>query len=634
MKKYEKDIVRSIEMSNSIGVQEFSAYIDSFGSNILDTIYDYINKRLDEYTGNDDIDNLDIAFEYLERTLLNTEYDRKLINHRISRLVQKISTIGIERRKKFANAEETLARLQELEKKVLRLEIFTSDDINEYKLLRYIVSENTDTIYLSKVFLKMPELVNTRDKKGVTLYQRVLEKNIESIYNLDEERTLYYMNILSTISSQRQFRLRDKDKKAVLQEIYNALDTINVTKGDRRQRKQRIKWMTSLKSLVLSNDELDKDIENIASRYQIDIELPEKLEMYYPKEDVIVDGLPVTQDYTISIDKKNTIMDQALSCRRLENGNYLLGVHVANPLGYFEYDSPVIQEAISRGSNIYLPIKYEINGKPYSKSIPMFDYRISSDLATLRQDKPRYTRSHYFEISREEGVVREFHPKTITKVDLNSTFDEVNRILKSGTKDDDLNETINNLRDVTDILTPMYYNADMKSEEQSEKQSEEQSDTFAQKIVDITEVLVGHHVATMFAEKNYPCLYRTLTEDETTKEQIGVMIEDLKKTYQTTKVDSLLGTIKSLSPRGTYDIEGSHEGLHLDHYVKCCAPLREASGLIVEHGLEVCFDREPTDDELYALEQEIMRQKDILNQKETRKGLFVDGVKRSLVKRK
>ena len=90
MKKYEKDIVRSIEMSNSIGVQEFSAYIDSFGSDILETLYGYINERLDRYVGEDDIDNLDIAFEYLERVLLNTEYDRKLSNYRIRKLNQKI----------------------------------------------------------------------------------------------------------------------------------------------------------------------------------------------------------------------------------------------------------------------------------------------------------------------------------------------------------------------------------------------------------------------------------------------------------------------------------------------------------------------------------------------------------------
>lgn len=617
-------------MGNSIGVQEFSQYIDSFGSDILETLYGYINERLDRYVGEADIDNLDIAFEYLERVLLNTEYDRKLSNYRIRRLNQKIYRIGVERKKKFADPDEALAKLEELERKVLRLEIFTSDDINEYKLLKYIVAENRDTIYLNKVFLKMPELVNTRDKKGVTLYQRVLEKGIESIYDLDEEKMLYYINVLSTISSQKKFHLKDKDKKSILQDIYNALDNINVSKGDRRQRKQKIKWMTNLKSLVLSNDELDKDVENIASRYQIELELPKKLEMYYPKKEVVVDGLPVTQDYTVSIDKKATIMDQALSCRKLENGNYLLGVHIANPLAYFEYDSPVIQEAISRGSNIYIPIKYEINGKTYSKSIPIFDYRISSDLASLKQDKARYTRSHYFEISKEEGVVREFHPKTITKVDLNTTFDEVNKILKSGTKDDNLNETINNLRDVTDILSSIYFNTDLSTE----KQTEEKSETFAQKIVDMTELLVGHRVAEMFAAHNYPCLYRTLQEDETTKAQIGVMIKDLKRTYETSQVNALLGTINSLRPKGIYDIEGPHEGLNLEHYAKCCAPLREASGLIVEHGFEVCFDRDPTDDELYALEQEIISKKDVLNQKETRKNLFIDGVKRSLVKRK
>ena len=90
MKKYEKEIVRSINMGNSMGVQEFSAYIDSFGSDILETLYGYINERLDRYVGETNIDNLDIAFDYLERVLLNTEYDRKLSNYRIRKLNQKI----------------------------------------------------------------------------------------------------------------------------------------------------------------------------------------------------------------------------------------------------------------------------------------------------------------------------------------------------------------------------------------------------------------------------------------------------------------------------------------------------------------------------------------------------------------
>ena len=102
MKKYEKEIVRSINMGNSIGVQEFSAYIDSFGSDILETLYGYINERLDRYVGEADIDNLDIAFEYLERVLLNTEYDRKLSKYRIRKLNQKIYRIGVERKKKFS----------------------------------------------------------------------------------------------------------------------------------------------------------------------------------------------------------------------------------------------------------------------------------------------------------------------------------------------------------------------------------------------------------------------------------------------------------------------------------------------------------------------------------------------------
>ena len=40
-------------------------------------------------------------------------------------------------------------------------------------------------------------------------------------------------------------------KKYIASVIYNALDNINVSKGNRRQRKQKIQWMTNLKTLVL-----------------------------------------------------------------------------------------------------------------------------------------------------------------------------------------------------------------------------------------------------------------------------------------------------------------------------------------------------------------------------------------------
>ena len=59
--------------------------------------------------------------------------------------------------------------------------------------------------------------------------------------------------------------------------------------------------------------------------------------------------------------------------------------------------------------------------------------------------------------------------------DLNTTFDEANKVLKSGTKDNNLNETMNNLRDITDILSSIYFDTDLSTE----KSSEEKSDTFA-----------------------------------------------------------------------------------------------------------------------------------------------------------
>ncbi len=62
MKRHEKAIINSIEDGRSMSKQEFSLYLDKYGSDILDIIFDYINKKLDDYTGSSPLQDMDVAF--------------------------------------------------------------------------------------------------------------------------------------------------------------------------------------------------------------------------------------------------------------------------------------------------------------------------------------------------------------------------------------------------------------------------------------------------------------------------------------------------------------------------------------------------------------------------------------------
>ena len=629
MKHYEKAIIKSIKDNRKMPKQEFATYLDEFGSDILDGLFNYINHILDDYMGTSSLSNLDVAFSYLERTLSNTEYDRKLIARKINKLDEKISTIEEERKNKFYDYDSSIEELERLREKVLGLENYTKTDINEYQLMKLIINKKIDIDRIGKIFKIFPNIVNIRDKNNITLYHNIIKKYLESVEALDEENILYYSNVMSTISSQKSFNLTETDRKKCLKEVLKALDKFNNIKGHRRERKRRIEITKNIKDMLSSNNNEKEDIEIIASKYGIQLTIPKYLNQYY-EDSFEVEGREVNEDFSITIDKNAFIIDDALSCRRLPNGNYLLGVHIADPLGYYPYDNPVVQEAMKRESNIYLPFRYQIDDKSSTKAIPIFDYDFSSSIASLKENEYHYTRSHFFEISKTDGIIREYHPKTITKINQNKTFSEVEEILKNGTPNEELQVLINNLRDVTEILETIYKPQQLFLEVTTEKDG----NNYSHRIVDMAQLLIGNKVADRFAENDYPCLYRVLIIDKEEDENISKVINSLKNTYGNSKINQLHEILKGLYPKGRYDTSGSHEGLNLDHYCRVHSPLRKAPDLLMEYAQEICFDKEPTDKELYALEEEIKSKKELINQKEDKISLFKEEINRKLVKRR
>ena len=633
MKRYEKAIVRSIEMNKSLSVQEFSNYIDSFGSNIIDSIFNYLNDRLDEYTGSSNLDNLNIAFLYLERSLLNTDYDRKLVSRKFNKLLEKIDRIEIERKKYFTNIENTIKTLEQLKNKIEDLYSLTDEEINKYKLIDYIIDNRYDISYLNQIFTKVPDLVNVRTKDDNSLYEIIIDKYIYSINNLNEEDMLYYSNVLSIINSQKSFKLKENDLQIVLKKIYNNLDKIHVEKSSRRDRKKKLEWMTNLKELVLSKDVINKDIEYIASKYNIELFFPQELSMYY-QDNLVIDDRLVTDDYIVTIDKKAEVIDDGLSCKKLPNGNYLLGVHIADPLGYYDYDNPIIQEAINRTTNIYLPIKYEGKDGFKSRAIPIFDYSFGGGIASLKTDGRKYARSHYFEINKNDGIVDEYHIKSIVNISKNSTYDEIETVLEKGSKDNEFNDTVQNLRDITEILSKMYDTTGLCNKYDDDDLDTKQENNYSHKIIRLAELLVGERIANIFAEKGYPCLYRVHHIDEKEKKNLEKVVKGLRETYGSNQIDSLNSVISGLYPKGMYDLSGSHDGLKLDHYSRIHSPLRRGGDLLMDYAQSICLDQEPTDQDLAHLEEELNSKKELLNQKETKISLFKNEIRRTFKRRR
>ena len=98
----------------------------------------------------------------------------------------------------------------------------------------------------------------------------------------------------------------------------------------------------------------------------------------------------LTDELVITIDPADAKdFDDALSLEKLDNGNWRLGVHIADVAHFVPKNSPIDKEAIARATSVYLP----------DKVIPMLPEVLSNALASLQPDKIRFAKSVYIEFT-------------------------------------------------------------------------------------------------------------------------------------------------------------------------------------------------------------------------------------------
>lgn len=126
---------------------------------------------------------------------------------------------------------------------------------------------------------------------------------------------------------------------------------------------------------------------------------------------------------TYTIDGKDTKdMDDALSIKKLSNGNYLTAVHIARPSAYIPFNSPLDKDGRRKGNSYYLG----------GKVIPEYPHQLSNGICSLNEQVDRLTISCVMEVTPNGEVVsRKLVPGVINS-DKKMNYDDVNKILNNG----------------------------------------------------------------------------------------------------------------------------------------------------------------------------------------------------------
>ncbi len=114
--------------------------------------------------------------------------------------------------------------------------------------------------------------------------------------------------------------------------------------------------------------------------------------------------------------------DDALSFRVLENGNYEVGVHIADVTHYVRPGSVVDEEARSRGTSVYL----------VDRTVPMLPEKLSNKLCSLRPNEEKLTFSAVFEMTPLGRIAGQWFGKTVINSDYRFDYDGAQRVIEAG----------------------------------------------------------------------------------------------------------------------------------------------------------------------------------------------------------
>lgn len=169
------------------------------------------------------------------------------------------------------------------------------------------------------------------------------------------------------------------------------------------------------------------DILSIVAKYEIKTEYDEKVMQQADSlptevlEQEKKNRIDLTDQMIFTIDGDDTKdIDDAISYKKLTNGNHELGVHIADVSHYVTEDSPLDKEAYERGTSVYLA----------DRVIPMLPHKLSNGICSLNPEVERLATSCVMEINEQGNIINYNIFKSIIKSRKQMTYKNVNKILE------------------------------------------------------------------------------------------------------------------------------------------------------------------------------------------------------------
>lgn len=344
-------------------------------------------------------------------------------------------------------------------------------------------------------------------------------------------------------------------------------------------------------------------------------------------------------------------MDDAVSLEMLDNGNYLLGVHIADVAHYLKDCKEIYNEAYSRGTSLYL----------IDSVIPMLHRSISNGICSLNPCVSRLTRSVFIELDKSGNIVDYKIEKTVIKSKMKMTYEDVNKIFDGEIIPDYIEHqsTLNKMHLLSLILTKRRINEgylefasnDIKviEEDGNPVEFKRVEQGISENLIEQFMVLANEVVATHINYMSLPFIYRVHERPDEIKlentihmlNQLGhririindldnqqVLQQVLRKLSGKEEFPILSQLLLRSVPKARYQIDNiGHFALGLNNYTHFTSPIRRLPDLIV-HMLLDLYESDLSLIDYDSLEEKLIKAANHASYKERQSELAENEIKR------
>lgn len=308
-------------------------------------------------------------------------------------------------------------------------------------------------------------------------------------------------------------------------------------------------------------------------------------------------------------------IDDAISIKKLENGHYQLGVHIADVSYYVKEDSALDKEAATRGTSVYLA----------DRVTPMLPHELSNGICSLNPNVDRFALSCIMEIDDTGNVVEYDIFDSVIRSRIQMTYEKVNLILEKDEVPEGYEEYVDSLKLMKELASILRRHKENKGYidfeiEEAKIIVDEKGEAIdvqlrnrgtGEKLIEDFMIVANETVASHFYYMDYPLVYRVHGEPSEEKmtnflhlvSVLGYRVHaDMKKVTPKT-IQSMLNELKDKKEyyilssqmlrsmqKAVYDTTNiGHFGLASKIYCHFTSPIRRYPDLTVHRSIRKCL---------------------------------------------